>query len=479
MLTTVGVAFALLPAAAHPLDAYLQAAYLTPAPGAIRLELALSPGILVAPAALADLDPDGNHQVTTAEARAYADRIVNRLQAHVDDIPRPIALTSVDVPPYRTLQAGYGTVRLHATIPDAPSTPGPHVLVFRNNHAPPGAAYQVNALLTADAQVIHQQREAAQQQSRITYTLGRSTPVPCTGDASTPMECSQSMPSPARLAEIVQSRSLPPPVMLFALALAALLGVLHALTPGHGKTLMAAYLVGTGGRLRDALTLGAVVTFTHTASVIAVGLLALFASRFLLPGALVPTLEILSGALVVAVGAHMLRRRTTPHTHEPAVAAQTDPHAHGPHTAAAQTEPHEHGHAEQPHPAAHSEPRDHARANQPDTAAHQPARVTQRGLVAMGVSGGLVPCPEALGIMVLAVGVNRTVLGLGLIACFSLGVAAVLIGLGIALVRSRRLLARSNRLGPRWPARLALISALVVTALGTGLLVRGIGAALQ
>jgi ABC-type nickel/cobalt efflux system permease component RcnA len=93
----------------------------------------------------------------------------------------------------------------------------------------------------------------------------------------------------------------------------------------------------------------------------------------------------------------------------------------------------------------------------------------------MGVSGGLVPCPEALGVMILAVGVNRTAFGLGLILSFSLGLAAVLIGFGLVLVRSRALLTRIDRLSAAWTTLLPLVSAAVVTALGAGLILKAIG----
>jgi nickel/cobalt exporter len=94
----------------------------------------------------------------------------------------------------------------------------------------------------------------------------------------------------------------------------------------------------------------------------------------------------------------------------------------------------------------------------------------------MGVSGGLVPCPEALGVMIVAVGVNRTLFGLGLITSFSLGLAAVLMGLGILLVRSRHLVSRFERIGNRWTTVLPLMSSLLVTALGVGLAVKGLHA---
>ena len=89
---------------------------------------------------------------------------------------------------------------------------------------------------------------------------------------------------------------------LLGLSLAGVLGGLHALTPGHGKTLVAAYLVGSRGTVGHAVALGAIVTFMHTASVIAIGLLALFASQYIVPDVLVPALTILSGLLVVWSG---------------------------------------------------------------------------------------------------------------------------------------------------------------------------------
>ena len=94
-------------------------------------------------------------------------------------------------------------------------------------------------------------------------------------------------------------------------------------------------------------------------------------------------------------------------------------------------------------------------------------------LVAMSVSGGLVPCPEALGIMIIAIGLNRIVLGLGLSVAFSFGLAAVLIAIGILLVRSRSLVERVGGIGSRWSSAVPLASAVLVTALGVGITVSG------
>jgi ABC-type nickel/cobalt efflux system permease component RcnA len=96
-----------------------------------------------------------------------------------------------------------------------------------------------------------------------------------------------------------------------------------------------------------------------------------------------------------------------------------------------------------------------------------------RDLLTLGISGGLAPCPEALGVMVIAVGLNRILLGLGLVVAFSFGLAAVLIVIGILLVRTKSLLDRLGRVGSRWQTILPIVSAVMATLLGLGILVRG------
>jgi nickel/cobalt transporter (NicO) family protein len=166
------------------------------------------------------------------------------------------------------------------------------------------------------------------------------------------------------------------------------------------------------------------------------------------PGVLLPGLEVLSGALVLAIGIRLISRR--------AAVPAAGTHRHGDAGA------HAHGPGGRPHP--HALPA---------------GGVTPRGLIAMGVSGGLVPCPEALGVLVVAVGVNRTVFGLGLIMSFSVGIAVVLMGLGVLLVRARHLAGRFERIGGRWTTALPLVSALVVSALGAGLLIQGVPAGIS
>ena len=226
-----------------------------------------------------------------------------------------------------------------------------------------------------------------------------------------------------------------------ALGLSVVLGGIHALTPGHGKTLVAAYLIGSRGTIKDAVTLGGIVTFTHTASVVVIGLLALLASQFIVPNVFVPLLEAASGALVLYLGLRLLWTRWREYRH-----GATHHHHH------------------------HHHDDDHAHHHHHDL----PETVRLSDLLTLGISGGLVPCPEALGIMLVAIGLNRIGLGLGLIVAFSFGLAAVLIAIGIMLVRSKRLLDRLGRAESRWQTLLPLVSAVVVTLLGVGIMIKGL-----
>ena len=246
-------------------------------------------------------------------------------------------------------------------------------------------------------------------------------------------------------------RPLTSPWALLALVGAcAVLGALHALTPGHGKTLLAAYLVGDRGAPRHAVALGVAITVTHTAAVVALGVTVLAAGRWIEPGVVVPVLTVVAGAAVLVLGLRLVRRRWT------------DRHAGHAHAG------HGHGH--------------HADADPADHAGHDQRHVTLltrptgvRRLVATGVSAGIIPCPEALSVLLLAIGLNRTGLGLVMIAAFGVGLAAVLVGLGLALVTAAPTLSRIGGRRPGWlTTRLPLLSAVVVTALGCAMTVNGV-----
>jgi nickel/cobalt transporter (NicO) family protein len=226
-------------------------------------------------------------------------------------------------------------------------------------------------------------------------------------------------------------------LVLGSFLVAAALGALHALGPGHGKSIVGAYLIGARGTARHALFLGVVVTATHTLGVYVLGLATLAASRWIVPERLFPWLGAASGMMVVGIGASLARARLETAHHD---------HHHHPHH-------HDHGHAHLP---AGGDP------------------ITWRGLLALGVSGGLVPCPSALVVMLGAIALGRIAFGLALIVAFSVGLAAVLTAIGLIFVRARRWFDRLPVDGvvARWAP---VASAVVVSAAGVLIVIRAMG----
>jgi ABC-type nickel/cobalt efflux system permease component RcnA len=225
-------------------------------------------------------------------------------------------------------------------------------------------------------------------------------------------------------------------VLLLLLVTAFGWGAVHALSPGHGKTMVAAYLVGTRGTPRHAMLLGATVTITHTIGVFALGFVALALSQYVLPEQLYPWLNLVSGALVVIVGVSVLRgrlRKRTAHEH------QHHEFGHG----------HAHGHGRSGHGHSHA----------------PPARLSMRGLLALGASAGLIPCPSALVVLLGAVAQGQIALGMILIVAFSLGLAATLVSLGLAVVLAARSFTRLRPPG-RLISALPTASALVIVVVG-------------
>jgi len=212
---------------------------------------------------------------------------------------------------------------------------------------------------------------------------------------------------------------------MIAALIAAGLGALHALEPGHGKTIVAAYLVGSKGTTRHALLLGTVVTISHTAGVYLLGGVTLYAQKYILPERLYPLFGVLSGILIAGMGCYIFLQRF--------VGAEFA------HT-------HDHG-------------------------------VRPRQLLVLGVTGGIVPCPAALVVLLSAVALHRVAFGLFLILAFSAGLAAVLIAMGIAAVQAGQMISRVRLEGPLIQRWLPLGSAALVSLFGCAIAVQGLMAA--
>jgi nickel/cobalt transporter (NicO) family protein len=435
-------------ASAHPIDEYVQNTYIDLAPDTMTIQIDLTPGVLVAPEVVALIDADGDGEISEAEGASYAeDAVLRDVSLAVDGEPQPLTLVDSSFPTPLDMGAGMGTIRLSLVAAEAPAgSPGDHSLSYRNDHdLINNSRYLVNAFRASDEVEISQQdRDELQNGIRVGYTTASDAPAASGADAIADASGSGIPERQQRLVGYLYETTLSPWLLVLGLGLSALLGGLHALTPGHGKTLVAAYLIGSRGTAGHAAALGGIVTFTHTASVIAVGLLALFAGQYILPDVLVPALEVCAGLLVVALGARLVRAHWM--------------------TRGGHRHHHDHGHNHH----------DHHRHDHDDD--HLPKGDVRPGdLLALGVSGGLVPCPEALGLMLVAIGLGRIGLGLALIVAFSFGLAAVLIAIGVLLVRSKsRWLDRLGKPGSAWQRLLPLVSAAVVTLLGVGIVLKGL-----
>lgn len=257
-----------------------------------------------------------------------------------------------------------------------------------------------------------------------------------------------------------------PGVLLAALLLAMVLGAGHALEPGHGKTIVAAYLAGTRGTVKHAVLLGLVVTFTHTFSVFLLGLGVLLLSQYVVPERILPWMELVSGALIAAVGFVMLRGRWRGHSH-----GHSHGHTHGHHHS--HTHDHDHGHSHD-HGHTHDHTHDHTHTHSHGhTHSHAPAGASLGSILALGISGGLVPCPAGIVVLLSAISLGRIGFGLALILAFSVGLGAVLVGVAVLFVTARKWLDRLP-LDGRHVRTLSLVSALVVTIFGIVLVARAL-----
>jgi ABC-type nickel/cobalt efflux system permease component RcnA len=271
----------------------------------------------------------------------------------------------------------------------------------------------------------------------------------------------QEAPTPRSwLTELVTVRHLTPGLIIVSLVVAMGFGALHALEPGHGKTLVAAYLVGQRGTALHALLLGLTVTVSHTISVFALGAVALFASHYLVPEQLYPWLNLVSGLLIAGMGGILLRQAclrslgyTTPRHHG------HSHHGHHYH----EHHHHDYAHAQDYHDSCHHDAHDHG----------ADSHVSYGTLLTLGITGGMIPCPGALVVLLSAVALQRIAFGLLLIIAFSVGLAIVLVGVGLLLVSARSAVQRWGGEGA-WSTYLPFLSPLVMTPVGVFFVLRSL-----
>ena len=254
------------------------------------------------------------------------------------------------------------------------------------------------------------------------------------------------------LSRLLRRDEIPWSMILVAMLVAFGLGAAHALTPGHGKTIVAAYLVGSRGTFKHAVLLGAMVTATHTISVFALGLATLLLFRFIVPERITEILGVISGLSIAVIGIGMLWKRMS------GAARKHSHHHHHPHD-----HHHHHDHAHD-----HTHTHDHHHHHGPGGHTHVPeGEITWSSLITLAVGGGLVPCESALVLLLSAIALGRAGLGLLLLVAFSLGLAGVLMGIGAIVLYTKRALPQRNPVSTAgWMRWVPVASAAVVATLG-------------
>jgi nickel/cobalt exporter len=262
-------------------------------------------------------------------------------------------------------------------------------------------------------------------------------------------------PQTDALTRLLHQQQITPWMIAAGLGIAFVLGAAHALTPGHGKTIVAAYLVGSRGTLKHAAFLGAMVTFTHTVSVFLLGLATLFLFQYVVPQKVTQVLGAISGLSIVAIGGWMLykRLRRPGHAHSHSHDHDHEHHHH-----------HDHDHHDHAHDHFHEHTHSHEHSHGPGGHTHMPDEMSWSGLAALGASGGLVPCESALVLLLTAIALRRVGLGLLLLVSFSLGLALVLMAIGILVIYAKNLLPQSS--GSPFFRWMPVASAAVVMLLG-------------
>ena len=360
------------------------------------------------------------------DANVYMARIARNL--HVTVGGTPATLTPVrHALAFPLGVAGLHTMRLEVILRGPLVDASERVAVHDTNYA--GRLGWKEIVFGATAKSISDELHAYPKsllQSPLDITSASTTLAP-TSDAVPELTHGKALEAPDRVADsgftrLIGRRHLSALVILASLLAALFWGAAHALSPGHGKTIVTAYLVGKRGTAKDAAALGAIVTVTHTIGVFALGLVTLALSQWIVPDTLYPWINLTAGLMVVGIGVNVLRSRVAHHRH---------------------------------HHRDHDHPHEH------------------RSLLAVGISGGLLPCPSALVVLLAAISLHRLAFGLVLIVAFSVGLALSITGLGLVAVIAKRAFARRSFEGALIRA-LPAVSAAVILVAGVAMTARAL-----
>ena len=454
VLALVALALARPPHAdAHPLGNFTVNRYsrLELYSDAIRVRYVLDMAEIPTFQEIDSIDLDGDGQPSASENEAYLDgrapKIVNDLHLTANGSPIDLRVLTRDIS-YPAGQAGLRTLRLNLLL-EAPVSSPLAAVEYRDDNYSDRIGWKEIVVQPADGVAVLNSTASTEdvsheltaypadllsspldvREAKMSFDARGGAPAPVvTAAISAPHRAPER--AGAGFASLIDTHDLTLPVLLLSLLLALGFGAIHALEPGHGKTFVAAYFVGAKGTVRQALSLGLTIALTHTIGVLALGLITLFGSRFILPETLYPWLSLASALMILALGVRLIAARAGGLRYVRrllGVIRREDDH------------PHVHSHS-----------------HEPVTTGAPP----WKSLVALGLADGLTPSPSALVVLLAAVSLNRIGPGLLLIVAFSLGLAVVLTLVCLGLIYARRFLdwmsaRKSSPAGNSYLSRLA------------------------
>ncbi len=429
----------------------------------------------------ADANTDG--AVSVEEANLFASKLSKEFQEHLGVVVNEKQLALVPKKSQMKVVPGAGglpTFVIHSEIfakwnslqetnsikyvdQNFPERIGWKEIVVKRNSALSGLDLQSDSFTDRSKQLTEYPADPAKSppgETNVDFTFSNAS-ISAEGDANQSETSAFFRPSPLRredrFTQLIHAKELSHEVILFSLLVAFVLGAFHALSPGHGKAIVAGYLVGSRGTAKHAVFLGTVVTFTHTAGVFALGLITLFGSKYILPEQLYPWVGFVSGLSITWIGATLLRKSWLRSR------KQRGHHADHHHD----HDHHEHSHNHHEHDHNHDHDHSHLPVDQ------NTGSLTWRSLLTVGISGGAIPCPSALVVLLSAISLHRIAFGLLLIVAFSLGLAVVLTCAGLMFVYFSRISQRFS-LGGRLVQQLPIASSLVISVLGFIIAIRSL-----
>ena len=471
---------------AHPADEFFHNHTIKLYPDQVEIIWELTPGPLLAEAIWYEADLNRDDHVSFQEATDWGDYVINFFQITINQDELDLNVNAVEWPENKlSFYSGSESIRIELSAPWHLGFSDSHTIHFANSYVPANSVnwFSIKSESPIGFNPPHQNRgeltvQVGQQARDDDHTLN-------TWESSQPMirwrdsdfglgaalsdrqpDSARSTTAGALLMNFFLDNQSSAPYILLVVLIAILLGSMHALSPGHGKTVVAAYLVGTQGLPIHAVALGLIVSITHTGTVFTLGLLALIAAQNLVLLEIFPVLELLSGLLILILGLILVINRWRYFQSQKHKQKKEDSDIkvkrvqNGKQAILINQPIREEG------PSHSHDPKKFGVIPKRRFDTDEANAIQWRSLIALGISSGLIPCPNAIAILLISVAVNQILFGLSMIAAFSLGMALTLIVIGLLIMQGKRLFQRLQ-----WFDQVAkyapLMSAIILVGIGS------------